>query len=315
MAGTSLANWPRGGPDVQIDYRAAGELKLPKRQLRKHSKQNIAHYAAIIRRCGQLHPIVVDAEFRVITGLPYLLAAWELGIARVPTIRVEHLSEDERRILAIAETMLVENGEWDMPELALELSELLTIDEPVIELTGFSTPEIDNIIVLHHSGNGATSCTETDAEAPEPQEGEPVARLGDLFLLGEHRLLCGDARDEASYRTLLGSELARAVFSDNPYDVRIANNVSGLGKKRHGEFVMGSGEMSKAEFTAFLTTVFPIAPGLASMARSTISAWTGGICARCSMRARPSMTNSRTSSSGTSRARPAWAASTARTMS
>jgi DNA modification methylase len=243
-----LTNRPVEGPEVKVDYCAIEQLKVPKRQLREHKPKQVEQIMSSIRRMGFINPIVVDAEMRIVCGIGRYLAASEIGLTRVPVIVVDHLSEAELRAYAIADNKLVLNDTWDEKLLAIELSELMVTDIDLpIELTAFNLIEIDNLLFVEQ---------ESDSGPLEPDESEPVSQLGDLYDLGGHRLLCGDSRNEETYQTLLGDERARCVVSDNPYNIKISGNVSGLGRVKHGEFVMGSGEMSKQEFTDFLTSVF-----------------------------------------------------------
>ncbi|WP_195908619.1 DNA modification methylase [Novosphingobium sp. Gsoil 351] len=164
---------------------------------------------------------------------------------KVPCIDVSHLSEDKVRLLTISLNRLAEKKTWDLAELKFELEEL-EIMEFDLTLTGFTMPEIDIIF-----GDEAEDKDKEDAvpEAPEV----PVTIEGDLWLLGTHRVLCGSALAAADYERLMSGDLAAAALTDPPYNVVIAGNVSGLGKTKHGEFKMASGEMTREQFEEFLT--------------------------------------------------------------
>lgn len=244
-----LANWPLGGPKLQISYIPSDKLTPPKRQLKKHDAKHVAIIAANISRFGMITPIVVDANLRIIAGVGRYLAARNLKLAEVPVIKVEHLSEAELRIFAIADNKLA-MSDFDIEELRAEFAELSVIDLDLsIELTGFTTVEIDNLVMV-------TDPPPPKDEPEEVEEGPAVSQLGDLFVLGDHRLLCGDAEQAESYALVMGEERARMAFSDNPYNLKIKGNVSGLGAVKHDDFVMAAGEMSKLRFTSFLTNVF-----------------------------------------------------------
>ncbi len=195
-------------------------------------------------------PVLVDASGKVVAGHGRIAACKLLGWADVPTISLEHLNEAQAKAFAIADNRLTENSVWDDQLLAEQLKELSVLDlEFSLEATGFDMGEIDLRI------EGLDSDRETDDAADDLSEvpkGPPVTRLGDLWLLGEHRVHCGSSLDAASYAALLDGEQADLVFTDPPYNVRIDGNVSGLGAVRHREFQMASGEMSEAEFTNFL---------------------------------------------------------------
>jgi DNA modification methylase len=137
--------------------------------------------------------------------------------------------------------------------LAIELQGLIALDFE-IELTGFELPEIDIILEEAQEAKGSSKGPEDDV--PQYPSGPIVTQTGDLWVLGNHRLLCGDARDQAAYETLLEGAKAEFAFTDPPYNVAIEHNVSGLGRVRHRDFAMGCGEMKEAEFIAFLETAF-----------------------------------------------------------
>jgi DNA modification methylase len=137
--------------------------------------------------------------------------------------------------------------------LAIELQALIDIDFD-IELTGFETSAVDIILEDAHEATGKTAGPED--KAPDPRSGPAVSQPGDLWVLGNHRLVCGDASDDDAYQPLMGGEKATFVFTDPPYNVRIDGHVCGSGAVRHREFAMASGEMSSEAFTGFLTTVF-----------------------------------------------------------
>jgi hypothetical protein len=151
----------------------------------------------------------------------------------------------------IADNRLAENAGWDRALLALELQELTVHLDFDVTVTGFETAEID-LLIRDLNGD---SPDDTD-EVPEVDRSAPaVSRQGDLWRIGDHRLLCGDALKTDSYMGLLGGQSAQMVFTDPPYNVVIDGHVSGLGKVKHREFAMASGEMSSQEFTQFLKTV------------------------------------------------------------
>jgi DNA modification methylase len=146
------------------------------------------------------------------------------------------------------------NAGWDEELLTLELQELSACDlEFDIEITGFSTAEMDSLV---ETMKPAEQGDPADDQLPSLGREAPVSRPGDLWILGNHKVYCGDSRRSKSFEILLGSEKAQMVFTDPPYNVPIDGNVSGLGRVRHREFAMASGEMSPSEFTRFLKTVF-----------------------------------------------------------
>lgn len=230
-----------------IETLPIAELAAGSRQLRIRKKSVLEAMAASIRQFGFLVPALIDAENRIVCGKGRVEAARLIGMTEVPCIRITHLSEAEQRVFAIAENQLGQLAGWDPETLRIELKELSGLDLSFsLELTGFSPAKIDSIIF-----GGDNDGARQDA-IPE-LTGDIVSRPGDLWLLGDNRLLCGDATAPESLATLLAGEPVRTIFTDPPYNVPIAGHVTGGGQ--HGEFVMASGEMSDAEFTAFLTRV------------------------------------------------------------
>jgi DNA modification methylase len=219
---------------------------------RTHSKKQIRQIADSIERFGFTNPVLIDRA--IVAGHGRIEAAKLLGIEKVPTIRLEDLTEAEIRAYVIADNKLAENAGWDRELLAIEFQGLLELDLDFdVTITGFETPEIDILI-----GELEAAEEEDDPadEAPELGDGVPVTKPGDLWLIGKHRLICGDATDPEAYARLMDGAEAQIIFTDSPYNVPIEGHVSGLGKVTHREFAMASGEMSEAEFTEFLATVF-----------------------------------------------------------
>lgn len=234
-----------------VSWRGVDDLKPDPRNARTHTNKQIQQVAASIREFGFTVPILVDSNDVILAGHARVEAARRLGMDTVSAIQIEHLSEAQRRAYVIADNRLAELAGWDQDLLAVELKTLTEIDLDFdVEITGFETAEIDLLIEGLESGSDPTDVV------PEPDLDRPsVSQLGDLWLLGQHRLHCGDARDPTAYETLLAGESAQMVFSDPPYNVPIKGHVCGLGKIEHAEFAMASGEMSEAAYTDFLHTV------------------------------------------------------------
>ena len=235
-----------------ITYQSISALQPDARNPRTHSKRQIRQIADSIRAFGFTNPILVDERGQVMAGHARLEAAKRLGLSQVPTIRLGDLSAAQKRAYLIADNRLAELSGWDEELLAIELQTLTTIDLDFdIEITGFETAEIDTLIA---GLNGAGNEDEAD-RLPAIDDTPAITRPGDLWRLGRHRLLCADAARTASYDHLLDGKIAQMVFTDPPYNVPIDGHVCGRGRARHGEFAMAAGEMSEAEFTAFLETV------------------------------------------------------------
>lgn len=217
---------------------------------RTHSKHQIRQIAASIKAFGFVNPVLVDRDNIIVAGHGRVEAARLLGIIEVPTVRLEGLTDDQIRAYIIADNRLAEMAGWDNSILAIELQHLLTVENGFdISITGFEVPEIDLII----EGVKATKQDEADI-FDIGEHAQAVAQPGDIWQLGKHRILCGDALDGRSYEALMGTRRAHAVFTDPPYNVAIDGNVSGNGCIRHREFAMASGEMNEDQFVDFLGT-------------------------------------------------------------
>jgi DNA modification methylase len=232
----------------QIVYRHLSELTPNLQNARKHPKQQIRQIAASINQFGFVVPILIDRNGRIIAGHARAEAGKLLEIQEVPTILLENLTENQVKAFMLADNRLAEKAVWDPDILAVELQHLVEIDEFDVTVTGFEVAEIDSIIDEARSEREEDNAIEIDETA------QPITRPGDLWKLDKHRLLCGDALHESSFTKLMGSRRANLVFVDPPYNVRIDGNVCGKGSIHHREFAMASGEMSPAEYIAFLTT-------------------------------------------------------------
>ena len=239
--------------DLHVETMPVASLKPCARNPRTHSKKQIRQIADSIERFGFNNPVLIDRAGGIVAGHGRVEAAKLLGLENVPTIRLEDLTEAEVRAYVIADNRLAELAGWDRELLAIELQGLIELDLDFdVTITGFETPEIDILI-------GELDADEEDDpadEVPELGDGPPVTRPGDIWCIGKHRLICGDATDPDTYARLLDGAEAQMVFADPPYNVPIDGHVSGLGKVKHREFAMATGEMSEDEFTAFLATVF-----------------------------------------------------------
>jgi hypothetical protein len=240
---------------VAVETLPTSELHPDPNNPRRHSDRQIAQIAASIAKFGFLAPILVDEENRVLAGHGRLLAANKLGRPSVPVIRVAHLTAAEKRAYMLADNRLAQLSEWDFGKLKIELDALTNPKlEFDYEITGFDTADIDR---MFGGPRGDGAGVDLDDELPTLPDTPPVSRIGDVWRLGDHRLICGDAREFYTYERLLGSTKAAMVFTDPPYNVQIDGNVAGRG--RHREFVMASGELSPHEFKAFLERSFSLA--------------------------------------------------------
>ena len=236
--------------NLQIEQTSIHALKPHDRNARTHSKRQIRQLANSIDRFGFCNPVIVDDDQNILAGHGRVKAAELLGHTSVPTVRLSHLSDAEKRAYILADNRLAEKAGWDRSLLVLELQGLIDIGFDV-ELTGFEMAEIDLLLDEALEAGGLSPAAED--ELPASRNGPPVSRLGDLWILGVHHLFCGDARASTSYDRLLPGKKADLLFTDPPYNVRINGHVSGLGRVRHAEFAMASGEMTETQFISFLT--------------------------------------------------------------
>lgn len=232
---------------IKVIEAAIEEIKPSKRNARKHSAAQIHQIAASFVAFGVVNPISVDINNEIVAGHGRYEAAKRLGLRTLPVIVLDHLNPAEIRALRIADNAIGEQSGWDEDLLRIEVLDLMQYDiDP--ELLMLGTPKYD-----------ALTCVEAESEPkPDPADevicvaDRAVSRRGDLWLLGGHRIYCGDAREPADYDRLMGDERAQMTFTDPPYNVR-ADHVGGKGKIKARPFAMASGEMSKIEFTMFLT--------------------------------------------------------------
>ncbi|MEC5291823.1 DNA methyltransferase [Aurantimonas sp. C2-6-R+9] len=231
---------------------------------RIHSRKQVRQIADSIGRFGFTNPVLIDDGNMILAGHGRVEAAKLLAMDRVPCVQLRSMTEAQKRAYILADNKLALNAGWDEDLLGKELGFLLEQTETLdIALTGFSIAEID--LVLEPGGTAPQADTEREDALPSvADDTAPVTRAGDVWQLGPHRLVCGDARDAATYASLMqderggengtagGTEVADMVFTDPPYNVPVDGHVCGSGKVRHREFAFASGEMSQAQFTAFL---------------------------------------------------------------
>lgn len=243
--------------DLRVEFTPIARLRARPKNPRSHSQKQIRQIAASIERFGWTNPILISDDGEVVVGKGRLAAAKLLGLTLVPAIPLSHLSSAELRAYAIADNRLAELSGWDRDLLAVELQDLAELNFD-LTLTGFEMGEID-ILFGEAAAKDPLASEASDAfEEPEPGE-RPVSVRRDLWRLGDHRVVCGDARSPDCYAALLGRDAVDVVFADPPYNVKIEGNVSGLGKVRHSEFAFASGELDETGFIAFLTEALTLA--------------------------------------------------------
>lgn len=238
--------------NLRIIERDVSSLRPSPANARTHSKKQIGQIADSIRAFGFNNPVLIDDDSNIVAGHGRVEAAKLLGLSVVPTLELRHLSPAQKRAYVIADNRLAELAGWDRDILALEFQNLadLDLDFSITDI-GFETVEID--LLLSDFAKGGKESAEV---VHLPSAGPAITQPGDLWLVGEHRIVCGDARDAVSYQTLMQGEHANMVFADPPYNLPITGYVAGRGKTKHNEFQMASGEMSKSEFVEFLGEAF-----------------------------------------------------------
>ena len=231
-------------PKLELVDVPIAALRSARRRIHKRDEAHVAGIMASLEAFGMSRPILISGDRGIVDGHDVVEAARQLGLRELSCIVIDHLSPEELRLLALTLNRLPEKARWDLDALALELSDLATLDLDVpLEVTGFSTAELD--IIMMDEG---AEVPETSALTPAV-DAAPISRMGDLWILGTHRLLNGDALSADSYDELLGIEGARLCLTDMPYNVAIKNNVT---RGNHREFGMASGEMTDDEFATFI---------------------------------------------------------------
>ncbi len=203
----------------KIEQWPTGKLLPYARNARTHSEEQVAQIAASIAEFGFTNPILAGSDGIIVAGHGRLAAAQKLGLEIVPVVVLDHLTPTQRRALVIADNRIAENAGWDDAMLRIEL-EALQLDGFDLDITGFDADALAELI----AGDEPDNEGQTDEDAV-PEVGEtPTSRPGDVWVLGPHRLLCGDATVAASYEVLLQGEPVDMVFTDPPYNVNYANS-------------------------------------------------------------------------------------------
>jgi DNA modification methylase len=233
-------------PGLNVRPRRLDDLVVKGRNARCHPPEQIARLTASIQAFGYTVPIIIGSNDVVIAGEARLEAARAAGLKEVPTISLAHLKPQEQRAYMLADNRLAELACWDDDILKLELVELSAFElDFSLETLGFDTVELDRLLI-----------DPVDPDAYETEvipKIEPVAvtRLGDVWLLGDHLLICGDAREPETFERLMGDQPARMVFTDPPYNVPVKGHITRRNPKAR-EFLMAAGEMTPEQFTGFL---------------------------------------------------------------
>jgi len=239
--------------NLVVEYLSVHDIKPYKTNPRTHADKQVHQIANSITEFRFNNPLLVDENNEIIAGHARLMAAQRLKMERVPVIRLSHLTPQQKRLYRIADNRLTEKGQWDVDLLKFEFGELEALNLDIdLTITGFEMGELD--VMLAQS-----TADEELNKAPFIAPGEIVSKPGDIWLLGKHRIICGDSLKRETFEALMGDKRADVVFEDSPYNMRINGEVCGKGSAKHAEFAFASGEMSSEEFQNFLKTNFSLA--------------------------------------------------------
>lgn len=237
---------------LKIETVNISELKAYSQNPKNHPEKQIQQIAASIKEFGFNNPVLTDENNEIIAGHGRLEAAKILQLNTVPVIRLSHLSEAQKRAYRLADNKIAENGGWNTELLRLEISELEQIcNDFDITITGFEDVEIDVLT----NPNETKTADEQLNKIPYIPENEIVSKIGDIWIMGNHRIICGNSLESDTFQNLMGDKVADMILTDPPFNVKICGHVC---KTQHKEFAMASGEMNSEEFTKFLTSNFAL---------------------------------------------------------
>lgn len=240
--------------DLTVVYTSLDTLTEYPNNPRHHDTKQLIKIQNSIEKFGFINPILVDEHNEIIAGHARLAAARLAHLPQVPVIRLEHLSTAQKKAYRIADNKLAELGTWSVENLQLEFQELEKLDlDFSLGITGFDMGDIDLIL----EGKEAKADPKAN-NIPFIPDNEVVTREGDIWILGEHRIICGNSLQKETLSQLMEDKKADMVFTDPPYNVKINGHVCGAGNVQHKEFKFASGEMTVEEFTQFLKTSFEL---------------------------------------------------------
>ena len=222
------------------------------KSLRKHSKKQLQKIINAIKKFGFTNPILVDKQLKIIAGELRLLAAKKLGLRQIPVIILEDLTDQEAEAIRILDNRIAEDGEWNFGKLKEEIEKLMKFDITFEDL-GFDTVDYDEIFLINDSDESKVHNSDKEDESWLDANIPPKVKFGDLWRLGDHFVYCGDSLLARSFEILMQGELAQIVITDPPYNCNVNGHVCGLGKIKHDEFAMASGEMTDTEFAEFIS--------------------------------------------------------------
>lgn len=241
---------------IQVEYADLTKLKAYDKNAKTHNEKQLQALAASIKAFGFNSPVLIDETDSIIAGHGRIEAAKIIGLTEVPVIRLSHLSEVQKRAYRLADNKISELGGWNEDVLRLELSELETLcNDFDLTLSGFDSVELD---VLLDDSSKEKKPNEKLNNVPFVSEDDVITKPGDVWLLGKHRVICGNSQEADTFTKLMAGKKASLCLQDPPYNVKIQGHVCGNGKTKHKEFAFASGEMTDDEFTAFLKKNFEL---------------------------------------------------------
>lgn len=237
---------------LEVKYLPVEKINRYEQNAKLHSPKQVTQIRKSIESFGFLNPILLDDNWEIIAGHGRLEAALQAGMKEVPAILLEHLTEGQKKAYRLADNKLTELGEWDVEKLQIEFQAIEMLSPEIsLDITGFGTGELDNIMNI-----GAKEADPTENNIPFIQEDEIVSREGYIWLLGNHKIICGNSLLKETFISLMSDKKADMIFGDPPYNVKINGHVCGKGTCQHKEFAMASGEMNSEEFKNFLKQSF-----------------------------------------------------------
>ncbi len=233
-----------------VEYLEPSDLELYDKKLRKPNRAQRRKLAAAIKQFGFIGAIIVNADHRIVAGHARWLAAKDLGLKKIPTIRVDHLSPAKIKAYRIADNKLAEGAKWDNDVLRVELSEImLELPDLTVDAIGFELPEFELLM------DGDKKAASLDSDLKVSTSEDIVTETGMVWQLGNHKIICGDARNAGCFIAIMGDDKACVIFCDLPYNVPINGFAVGKGAISHPNFVCAAGEMGPQEFTEFLKLI------------------------------------------------------------
>lgn len=242
---------------LQIENLKLDDIHAYKNNAKKHPESQVQQIISSITKFGFNNPILIDENNEIIAGHGRFMAAQVMNLETVPTVKLSHLTDAQKRAYRLADNKIAENGGWNKELLSLEIKDLEKIclnDNFVIQDIGFNDAELDSIVNF----TDAKVINQKTNAVPFIPEDEIISKPGDIWQLGKHRIICGNSLNPKTFAKLFENDKADMILQDPPYNVKIDGHVCGSGTIKHKEFAMASGEMTADEFTQFLMNNFAL---------------------------------------------------------